>query len=83
MNLKMVTWDGDLTQFLVDAETRLEAIKKAVKANLRLEIDEEFEVDIHDLTTYSVYDLDFELLAEIFTRKDCNGMIEEAIVFNY
>ena len=33
MNLKLVTWDGDLTQFLVEADTDEEAIKKAIEAN--------------------------------------------------
>lgn len=83
MNLKLVTWDGDLTQFLVDANTNLEAIKKAVEANLKLgDCDDEIEADIHDLTTYEVEDVDFNLLGEIFRRTDWIGNYENAIIFN-
>ena len=83
MNLKMVTWDGDLTQFLVEADTNLEAIRKAVKANLQIgDCDEEIEDDIHDLTTYTVEDVDFSLLMEIFQRTDLIGPYRETVVFN-
>ncbi len=83
MNLKLVTWDGDLTQFLVEAETNLEAIRKAVEANLHIgDCDEEIEEDIHDLTTYTVEDVDFSLLGEIFQRTDYIGTYGEAVVFN-
>ena len=83
IKLKLVTWDGDLTQFLVEADTNLEAIRKAVKANLQIgDCDEEIEEDIHDLTTYTVEDVDFSLLSEIFKRTDYIGTYGEAVVFN-
>lgn len=82
MNLKLVTWDGDLTQFLVEADTKLEAIKKAVEANLMIGDCDGAEEDIHDLTTYSVEDVDFILLSEMFRRTDLLGIYGEAIVFN-
>lgn len=82
MSLKLVTWEGDLTQFLVEANTKLEAIRKAVEANLQLGDCEGSESSIHDLTTYSVEDVDFSLLGEIFKRTDCIGTYGEAIVFN-
>lgn len=83
IKLKLVTWEGDLTQFLVEADTNLEAIRKAVEANLRLgDCDEEIEEDIHDLTAYKVEDVDFSLLREIFQRTDCLGIYGEAVVFN-
>ncbi len=82
MNLKLVTWDGDLTQFLVEAETNLEAIKKAIEANLQLGDCEGSEASIHDLTTYTVEDVDFSLLSEIFKRTDYIGTYGEAVVFN-
>ncbi len=82
MNLKLVTWEGDLTQFLVEAETNLEAIKKAVEANLQIGDCEGFEENIHDLTTYTVEDVDFSLLSEIFARTDWIGTYGEAVVFN-
>lgn len=83
MKLKLVTWDGDLTQFLVEADTNLEAIHKAIGANLQLgDCDEEIEEDVHDLTTYTVEDVDFGLLSEIFKRTDYIGTYGEAVVFN-
>ena len=82
-NIKLVTWEGDLTQFLVEADTNLKAIRKAVEANLRLgDCDEEIEEDIHDLTTYTVEDVDFDLLNELFQRTDYIGKYGDAIVFN-
>lgn len=87
MNLKLVTWDGDLTQFLVDANTNLEAIKKAIEANLKLgelgDCDDEIEDDIHDLTTYEVEDVDFSLLGEIFRTTDWVGNYKDVIIINY
>lgn len=82
MNLKMVTWDGDLTQFLVEADTNVEAINKAIEANLQLGDCEGSEEDIHDFNTYIVEDVDFSLLREIFQRTDCLGIYGEAVVFN-
>ncbi len=83
MTLKLVTWEDDLTQFLVEADTNLEAIRKAVEANLQLgDYDEEIEEDIHDLTTYTVEDVDFALLSEIFKRTDCLGTYGATIAFS-
>ena len=83
IKLKLVTWEGDLIQFLVEADTNLEAIRKAVEANLWLgDCDEEIEENIHDLTTYKVEDVDFNLLREIFQRTDYIGTYCEALVFN-
>ena len=36
MNLKMVTYEIDDTQFLVDAKTNEEAVKKAIHANFNM-----------------------------------------------
>ena len=90
LNLKLVTWEGDLTQFLVDVPTCLladdakkRAIEKAIGANLQLgDCGEEIVEDIYDFTTYTVEDVDFTLLAEIFERNDIIGLYNEAIVFN-
>lgn len=84
MTLKMVTWDGDLTQFLVEAETNDEAISKAIYAN------KEFDrfcgsdnPDVTDPTPYTVDDVDFDLLCEIVERNDwVGGRFGEAKVFN-
>ena len=90
MNLKMVTWDGDLTQFLVEAETRDEAISKAITANKEFDRfcygGNDFgleDCDFEDRDLYDVYDIDFDILCEIIERNDCvNGKFGEAKVFN-
>jgi len=85
INLKLVTWDGDLTQFLVDAETKDEAIEKSIKANFEYGEpgdDSGISDDMNDSATYTVEDVDFSLLSEIFRREDCYGRLEDAIVFN-
>ena len=84
MNLKMVTWDGDLTQFLVEAETDDEAISKAITANK--EFDRFCGSDNPDINVPSLYivdDVDFNLLCEIIERNDWfKGKFGEAKVFN-
>lgn len=59
MNLKMVTYELDLTQFLVDAETDKEAIQKAIHANCNSHLLDEFdcekdEKDARDSKNYTV-----------------------------
>lgn len=84
MNLKMVTWDGDLTQFLVEAETRDEAISKAITANKEFDrFCESNSAEIEDRNSYYVDDIDFNLLCEIIERNDWfKGKFGEAKVFN-
>lgn len=83
MKLKFVTWEGDLTQFLVKADTNTEAIKKAIEANSLIgDVDDEIADDMKDSTTYTVEDVDFSLLSEIFKRTDYIGTYGEAVVFN-
>ena len=93
IKLKMVTWDGDLTQFLVEAETRDEAISKAITANKEFDkfcyggngrdnFDLE-DCDIEDRGSYDVSDIDFDILCEIIERNDWfKGKFGEAKVFN-
>lgn len=84
MNLKMVTWERDLTQFLVEADTDDEAISKAIYAN------KEFDrfcgsdnPDVNEPSLYIVDDVDFNLLCEIIERNDWfKGKFGEAKVFN-
>lgn len=84
MNLKLVTWEGDLTQFLVEAETNDEAIRKATEANKEFDRfcgSDTSEID--DATSYTVDDVNFDLLCEIIERKDWfKGKFCEAKVFN-
>ena len=84
MNLKLVTWDGDLTQFLVEAKTNDEAIKKAIYAN---RVFDRFcgqdDPDVNEPDSYIVDDVDFNLLCEIIERDDWfKGRFGEAKVFN-
>ena len=84
MKLYMVTWDGDLTQFLVEAETNEEAISKAIYANKEFDrYCRSDNPDITDPTLYTVDDVDFNLLCEIIERNDWfKGKFGEAKVFN-
>jgi len=84
MNLKMVTWDGDLTQFLVEAETDDEAISKAITANKKFDrFCGSDNPDINEPNLYIVDDVDFNLLCEIIERNDWfKGKFGEAKVFN-
>lgn len=85
MTLKMVTWDGDLTQFLVEAETIEEAISKAIYANKEFDrfYEPSYNPDVIDPTLYTVDDVDFNLLCEIIERNDWfKGRFGEAKVFN-
>lgn len=82
MNLKLVTWDINLTQFLVDAATNEEAIKKAIDANMKYGDVSEIEEEIKDESTYTVETVDLSLLSEIFARWDWHGAYGEAIIFD-
>lgn len=93
MNLRLVTWDGDLTQFLVEADNNIEAVDKAIQAhweydkdnwgkrNSKDEDDAEMIAAINDRSLYAVENVDLSLLAEICQRIDCWGRFGEAIVF--
>ena len=80
MNLKLVTWEGDLTQFLVNAETDEEAIDLAIEANKEIDITFH-DKDMDDKSTYSVEDVDFMMLCELFKRNDMAGKYENTIAF--
>lgn len=80
--LKLVTWEGDFTQFLVEASSDEEAINKAIKANLEITYDEDDFDYINDFYTYTIDDVDFDLLCEILNRTDKLGKFGEALVFN-
>lgn len=72
MNLKLVEWDSNPTvQFLMEAKTDDEAIKRAIEVN-----EKYFDVsyikttdDVNDPNTYTVYDVDFDLLCELLDRE--------------
>ena len=86
LNLKMVTWEGDLTQFLVDAIDDKEAIRMAIEANVEFDKycgENGTSKDLYDESAYTVDDVDFDLLCEIIERNDWfKGKFAGAKVFN-
>lgn len=80
MKLWLVTWDLDLTQFLVDAETESEAIYKAIEANKKLE-PTEYDPDMEVTNTYSTDLVDMDLLCEIVKREDIWDVVGNVICF--
>lgn len=82
MNLKMVTFIIDNTQFLVDADTTKEAIEFAIEANREIgEVDDDLGC-IDKVDNYEVEDIDFESLRWIFRRDDYMFSTANAICFN-
>ena len=87
MNLKLVTWDGDLTQFLVEAISDEEAVNKAIEANFKYadpgdDDDGMVATDMRDPVTYTVEDVDFAFLSEIFASACRNYAYCKAIIFD-
>lgn len=81
ISLKLVTFELDLTQFLVEAVTDDEAIVKAIEANLKLgEIDGGKE-EILDHTTYTVKDVDVATLYNLLVGKDVVNNFDGVITF--
>lgn len=84
---KIVTWNTDLTQFLVNADNDDDAIDQAIKANEDVWQNtggypqEDREDSTHDRSTYKVEDVDIKMMMELFGRKDCGGLYRDAIVF--
>lgn len=88
MNLLLVTFLYDYSEFLVDAQTDDEAIKYAMEANKsgvlgRVE-DSEYEMGINDPTNYYVNFIvnDMNMLNEIIRRDDYAGIYNGVIIFN-
>lgn len=84
MNLKLVTFECDLTQFLVEANLWDDAIDIAIEANLDLGgfSGDGLTIDgARDKANYTVEDVDFNLLHELFLRTDNCGRYRNAIVF--
>lgn len=89
MNLVLVTFDIDDTQFLVDANTYNEAIEIAIETNKELggfsyDHAEDGILTVEDAideSNYSVESVDFKMLAELIKRDDCCGKVGRAIVF--
>lgn len=72
MDLKLVTFNGDQEQFLVNATRNQTAIELAIEANKKIgNFDEpEWNTEMEDYSRYEVEDVDFNLLCEIIKRDD-------------
>ena len=86
MNLMLVTFDGDLSQFLVNAKDEKEAVRKAIAANLSSvfgSYNKEEESDIKNSEYYSVEKVnDMAFLGEIIKREDYITTFNNVICFN-
>ena len=84
MNLKLVTFEGDNTQFLVNAEHKNEAIAYANEANIQVGEMYDSDYDLHNFKDewYTVEDVDWNLLREIIRRDDYLFTTSNAVVFN-
>ena len=81
MTLWLVTWEPDLTQFLVNAKTETGAIDAAMTANIKLE-DVPNPEDIYDRTTYSVDAVDMSRLCDIIKyRKDVWDVVDDVVCY--
>ena len=75
-------WKEGITDLASDNANK-HVIQKAIEANLQIgKIDEELIRDIKTPETYTVEDVDFSLLTELFKRTDYIGTYGETIVFN-
>ena len=87
MNLWLITFELDLTQFVVDAKTTDDAIEKAIVGNkspwLGEWTEEEIsEEGIEDHENYSCEKIDMDLLGEIMKRNDYIGNYYGVLIFN-
>lgn len=86
--LYFITWEGDLTQFLAEGETKEEAVKYAIEANKEIgpiwdhDAEEDNYKDIEDASSYEVEDVDFELLRNLAKRTDYMFSMEHVICYN-
>ena len=72
MGLKLVTFNRDQEQFLVNAIGNEAAIELAIEANKKIgNFDEpEWNAEMEDKSRYEVEDVDFDLLCETIKRDD-------------
>lgn len=81
--LYFITWEGDLTQFLVSAENKDKAIQYAIEANKEIGWDEDEDVKyIENIDSYEVEDVDFEILKNLAKRTDYMFSMEHVICYN-
>lgn len=83
MNLWLVTYEGDLTQFLIEGTDRKTIISEAIASNLTYgRIDDDIRADIENPDNYTLEEVDYNLLDGLFKRNDYCGIYENAMVFN-
>lgn len=72
MDLKLVTFDSNQEQFLVNTARNQTAIELAIEANKKIGNFDELELnaEMEDYSRYEVEDVDFNLLCEIIKRDD-------------
>ena len=72
MYLKLVTFNNDQEQFLVNAVGKETAIELAIEANKKIGDfnDPEWNAEMDDKSRYEVEDVDFDMLCEIIKRDD-------------
>lgn len=88
MNLYLITYDLDYSQFLVNANNTSEALDLAVEQNLSEVFlgsygdDESNELEIKNKTNYTIESVnDFEFLCEIIKREDWLGCTSNVMIF--
>ena len=87
MNLFIVTYDLDYTQFLVDAKNESEAIDLAIEQNINEAFlgkwdNEEDAIAMHDHTNYTVEPInDFDLICNLIKRDDWLGYTPNVMIF--
>ena len=87
LNLKLVTFEGDNTQFLVNATTNEEAIAYANEANIHCGVIDNEDGCAYDLNNpkaewYTIEDVDWDMLQEICKRDDYMFSTGRAVVYN-
>lgn len=83
MNLWLVTYEGDLTQFLIEGTEKDRVIFQAITSNLSYgNIDDEIREDIMNPDNYTIEEVDYWLLDGLFKRNDYCGIYKNAMVFN-
>lgn len=87
MNLWLITFELDLTQFIVDAESRDKAIEKSIEVNKSEYLgkwDEEIlsKDDMESHENYSSEKISMDLLGEIMERNDYVGNCRGVLIFN-
>lgn len=88
MDLVLVTFDIDLTQFLINVSDDVDPIEEAIRANIHLgELGNNPDLtldEVKDKSNYTVSDVeDMFDLYQIIKRTDCSGKYGDVIIFSF